>query len=118
MDGTLVTSDATSPYSATWNAASASVGNHTVTGTAFDAAGNSAASSVQVTIVAPTPPPAGVKNVALAANGGAVTAYSHQFNERGYAQYVIDGRRAVRHATNRVVGQGSGIERVGDREVQ
>ena len=83
----------TSPYSATWNAASASVATHTVTGTAFDAAGNSAASSVQVTIVAPTPPPAGVKNVALAANGGAVTAYSHQFNERGYAQYVIDGKK-------------------------
>ena len=40
VDGTLVLSDPTAPYAATWDATSAAVGSHTITATAYDAAGN------------------------------------------------------------------------------
>ena len=56
VDGTLVASDASSPYSATWNSSSAGVGAHTVQVTAFDVAGNSASTSVSVNVPAPPPP--------------------------------------------------------------
>ena len=53
VDGTLITSDPTSPYAATWNASSATAGSHTILATAYDAAGNSASSSRSVTVPAP-----------------------------------------------------------------
>ena len=46
VDGTLIASDLTAPYAATWNATSATAGSHTILATAYDAAGNSAGSSV------------------------------------------------------------------------
>ena len=51
VDGTLITSDLSAPYAATWNASSASAGSHTILATAYDAAGNSASSSVSVTVL-------------------------------------------------------------------
>ena len=53
VDGTLVLSDTTAPYAATWNAASAAPGAHTITATAYDAAGNTKVASVGVTVPAP-----------------------------------------------------------------
>ena len=52
VDGALIASDASAPYAATWNAASASAGGHTILATAYDAAGNSTNSSVIVTVPA------------------------------------------------------------------
>ncbi len=58
-DGVLLGTDTTAPYAGTWNAASAAAGSHTILATAYDVAGNSANSSVSVTVPAPadtTPP--------------------------------------------------------------
>jgi peptidoglycan/xylan/chitin deacetylase (PgdA/CDA1 family) len=50
VDGTVIGSSTASPYQVTWNSAAAGNGNHTVTATAYDAAGNaSTPSSVTVT---------------------------------------------------------------------
>jgi hypothetical protein len=60
VDGSAVTTDSTAPFSAVWNAADAAVGNHTITATAYDGAGNSAVAtrSVVVTAAPPAPTPA------------------------------------------------------------
>ena len=62
VDGTLVGSDNSSPYSIPWNTATAAAGIHTITATATDAAGNSASNSIQVmvntTVIPPTTLPA------------------------------------------------------------
>ncbi|HVE85548.1 MAG TPA: Ig-like domain-containing protein, partial [Myxococcales bacterium] len=51
VDGGLLSSDTTSPYSASWNTAAASNGAHTLTAKAFDAAGNNTTSAaVGVTV--------------------------------------------------------------------
>ena len=59
VDGVLIGTDSSAPYTGTWNAASAAVGCHTILATAYDVAGNSASASVAVSVPAPadtTPP--------------------------------------------------------------
>ena len=92
-DGVLLGTDATAPYTGTWNAASAAVGSHTILATAYDVAGNSANSSVAVSVQAAPPAPGGT-NVASAANGGSVLGFSNQFDARALAGYVVDGKKA------------------------
>ncbi|HEU0249838.1 MAG TPA: Ig-like domain-containing protein [Solirubrobacteraceae bacterium] len=63
VDGTVVGSDSSSPYSIGWNSASVANGTHTVAARALDAAGNTASSSTTTVAVAnlasaPPPPPA------------------------------------------------------------
>ena len=43
--------------------------------------------------IAPIHAAAAPTNVALAANGGAVTGFSHQFDSRARAKYVVDGKK-------------------------
>lgn len=50
VDGTTIGTSFTSPFSQTWNSASVTNGNHTLTVTAKDAAGNAASSSIQVSV--------------------------------------------------------------------
>ena len=60
VDGALRSSDASSPYSYSWDTTGASNGSHTVAARARDAAGNTATSSVTVTVsnsVPDTTPP-------------------------------------------------------------
>ncbi|HSB03852.1 MAG TPA: Ig-like domain-containing protein, partial [Thermodesulfobacteriota bacterium] len=59
LDGVnLGTEDTTSPYSVSWNTATASNGSHTLTAVARDAAGNTTtATAVTVTVSNATPPP-------------------------------------------------------------
>ncbi len=92
-DGVLLGTDTTAPYAGTWNAAAAAVGSHTILATAYDVAGNSANSSVSVSVQAAPPAPGGT-NVASAANGGSVLGFSNQFDSRALAGYVIDGKKA------------------------
>jgi len=53
VDGTLLVSDASSPYSTTWDASTASAGSHTISVTAYDAAGNNTVATRSVTIAPP-----------------------------------------------------------------
>src|ERR1051326_2401689 len=59
VDGTQVATSASAPYGFTWSASTASAGTHTITATAYDAAGNSKASSTSVSVaaLADTTPP-------------------------------------------------------------
>jgi subtilisin family serine protease len=59
LDGVALGSDASAPYSFTWNTTSVSNGAHTLTATATDTAGNTAASPISVTVnnSADTTPP-------------------------------------------------------------
>jgi hypothetical protein len=57
MDGALLSTDTTSPYSASWNTTAATNGAHSLTARAFDAAGNQATSAaVGVTVNNGSPP--------------------------------------------------------------
>ena len=57
VNGTVVNTDTSAPYSYGWSTASAATGNHTVTAKAYDAAGNVATSTAAtVTVNAVTPP--------------------------------------------------------------
>lgn len=91
VDGQLVGSDATAPYSLTWTASTP--GAHSLMAIATDNQ-NASTTSVQVnvTVTTVTPAPGGT-NVALAASGATATAsstYSADYGPRA----AIDGRRS------------------------
>lgn len=50
LNGVLKSTDTAAPYSYSWNSTTVSNGNYTITTKAFDAAGNSSASSVTVAV--------------------------------------------------------------------
>ncbi len=56
VDGTLVGTDATAPYAATWNATGATPGSHAIQARAYDAAGNTTNAGVTVTVPDTTAP--------------------------------------------------------------
>jgi trimeric autotransporter adhesin len=71
VDGVLVASDASSPYSASWNTTTVANASHSLTARAFDAANNqtlSGAVSVTVNNAAP-PPPTGTATLTVTATG-------------------------------------------------
>ena len=58
VDGAALGSDDNvAPFSVSWNTAAASNGTHTLSATAYDAAGNTASSSIVVTVANTTTPP-------------------------------------------------------------
>ncbi len=59
VDGSLKATDSSSPYSFSWDTTTVSDGSHTVTANAFDAAGNSASSSISVSVSNGGPTPTG-----------------------------------------------------------
>ncbi len=69
VDGTLVGTDSTAPYNATWDASAASIGFHTVAATAYDAAGNAASASVIVEVPPPSDTAPPTVSVTSPANG-------------------------------------------------
>lgn len=50
IDGSVLTSDTTSPYSMGWNTFGVTEGSHTITATAYDAAGHSTSATITVNI--------------------------------------------------------------------
>ncbi len=63
VDGTVVNSDISSPYSFSWNSTSLPNGSHTITAKAYDAAGNiTTSSSVTITVNNSTSKPGDVNN--------------------------------------------------------
>jgi subtilisin family serine protease len=85
-NGTLLGSDATSPYSLTWNAP---MGSYTLTATAVDNLGAAGTSAVARVVVNPIP---GRVNVALASNGGIPSA-SSTYNANYPASGATNGDR-------------------------
>lgn len=57
VDGALISTDTTSPYQASYNTSSLSVGSHTITARTTDTASATASSSVTIKIGAPATPP-------------------------------------------------------------
>ena len=57
IDGATMATDTTAPYSTLWDATSAAVGDHAITVTAYDGAGNSAIATRSVTVGAKQPTP-------------------------------------------------------------
>ena len=51
MDGTSLGTDTSSPYTFSWNTSTAPNGDHTLSATVSDAAGNTASSSISVTVI-------------------------------------------------------------------
>ena len=77
VDGVLKNADSASPYSYSWNTAGTAAGTHSVTATAFDAAGNSATSSpANITLQASVPPP-GNGIASLTFDDGTIGQYNH-----------------------------------------
>ena len=70
VDGVLLSSDTSSPYSASWNTTSATNATHSLTARAFDAANNQTTSgAVSVTVNNTAPPPPGTATLTVTATG-------------------------------------------------
>ena len=97
LDGlNLGAEDVASPYSITWNTTTATPGAHTLTAVARDAAGNTALSSVTVTVSNPdtTPPTISITAPAAAATvSGSITVSANASDNVGVVgvQFQLDG---------------------------
>ena len=93
VDGGLQSSDTTSPYSASWDTTTVANGSHTLTSTAYDAAGNSATSTavtVTVSNVADTTPPTAPGGLSASAGKKKVTlSWSASTDNVGVTGYQV-----------------------------
>jgi hypothetical protein len=69
VDGALLSSDTSAPYSASWNTTSATNASHSLTARAFDAAGNQTPSGAVSVTVNNTAPPPGTATLTVTATG-------------------------------------------------
>jgi hypothetical protein len=85
LDGSnLASEDTSSPYGITWNTATASPGNHTLTAVARDASGNTKTSApVTVTIAAPPAGPTPVAAYSFDDGGGTVAGDASGHGKQG-----------------------------------
>jgi hypothetical protein len=93
VDGVLLTSDASSPYSANWDTSGVAPGSHTIEVKAIDGAGLSATSSIQVSIASPPPPPPSVEKgtLTVTVTNGSGTPLA------GVKVVVVDSATGARH---------------------
>ena len=94
VDGVLLASDFTVPYAVTWDVSGASPGLHTIAATAYDAAGNSAVSSVGVTVPDTTKPSVSITSPANGAEvSGLVALAASASDNAGVArvEFRVDG---------------------------
>lgn len=94
INGNIVSSDNTSPYSYTWNTSSVSAGVHILNATVVDAAGNSSSHSIEVTINTTVLPP-----VTIPSSFSLITPTpGHQGNEGSCVPFAIAyGARSIEH---------------------
>jgi hypothetical protein len=104
INGNLVGTDNTTPYSFAWNTSSYANAGHTLEARAFDMAGNASTSTVSVTVnnvVTPPPPPQTPTPVAGDVNGdGAATTADLSIILKNY------GKRNATRADGDLTGDG------------
>jgi len=105
VDGSLIATDTSAPYSTTWNAEASLLGLHSITAKAFDAAGNSSANTVTPRVVDATAPV--VKFTApltgaLLTTGTKVTLAATATDNRGVArvEFTVNGVLKFSDTTN------------------
>ncbi|MBC7452759.1 MAG: S8 family serine peptidase [Massilia sp.] len=112
VNGTVVGVDSATPFSFSWNSANAANGMNTLVATAFDKAGNAAASSPVAVNVANAPPPVVkdttapvvmIDNPVAGSVSGSVNVSVHATDNSGAA-----GIRQTLYIDNVLVAQGSG----------
>ncbi|RKH64057.1 extracellular catalytic domain type 1 short-chain-length polyhydroxyalkanoate depolymerase [Corallococcus llansteffanensis] len=116
IDNALAGTDPASPYAYTWNSATATNGTHVLVARAYDAAGNTAASStVTVTVTGGTsdttaPTVSFASPTGGATVSGAVTLAANAADDRGVTkvEFLVDGA---------VVGQGVSAPQAGRFEL-
>ncbi|MGB9106500.1 MAG: Ig-like domain-containing protein [Terriglobales bacterium] len=92
LDGALLTTNVSPPYSATWNTNTASLGSHTLMARAYDQAGNSTTSAaVSVNVVDTTPPTVAVTSPANGSyvSKGTTVAISATASDNRSVQKVV-----------------------------
>ena len=96
VDGGVVGSDTTSPYSISWNSATVSNGAHTVSSRAYDAAGNSGASAGVPVTVSNVAPPVTVTFTSIGSEDGRTNESSETSNVGGAATASDTGTNGLR----------------------
>ena len=97
VDGVLLGSDTTAPYSFTWNTTTLSNGTHTLATTASDAAGNTSSSSVSITVNNPvldtTPPTVNITSPTGGNVNGVVSVLANAIDNVGVVKVnlYVDG---------------------------
>ncbi len=95
VDGVVIGTDNTAPYSISWNTTTVAAGIHSLTATATDAAGNSNSGSIQVTVnttvISPVPVPSSYQlttpTPANQAGEGSCVAFAIAYGARSIEQY-------------------------------
>ena len=108
IDGTVVGTDNSSPYSFSWSTTSIATGIHTVTATAYDAAGNTSSQSIQVTVnttvINPPTLPASAQLIMppVRNQGGefSCVAFAAGYAARSAEQFYKTGASGYNNATN------------------
>lgn len=105
VDGSLIATDTSAPYSTTWNAEASLLGLHSITAKAFDAAGNSSANTVTPRVVDATAPVVKFTTPltgALLTTGTKVTLTATATDNRGVArvEFTVNGVLKSSDTTN------------------
>jgi hypothetical protein len=121
VDGTLLASDTTSPYSVIWNTTTVAEGAHTLTARAIDTSNNSTTSSaVSITVdnVPSSTLPSGWTSTDVGAVGGAGSAsYANPtFTLNGAGTDIIDRADAFQFVHRSFSGDGDLVARVSTLE--
>ncbi|RXK58127.1 hypothetical protein ESA94_19135 [Lacibacter luteus] len=108
IDGTVVGSSTTAPYNFSWNTSSVVAGIHTITVTAVDAAGNTGAQSIQVTVSTTVLPPAPLPSkltlympsVGYQGSEGSCVAWAVAYYARSAEAYYRSGAAGYSQSVN------------------
>ena len=95
VDGAVLAVDSSAPYSAAWDSSAASPGAHTITATAFDAAGNTNSASATVLTPDPVPPTISMGSPADGATVSGTVPIAATASDVGwgvaYVEFSVDG---------------------------
>ncbi len=108
VDGMVIATDNTSPYTFSWNTTSVASGVHSLSATAVDAAGNQASTQVQVTVNTTVVPPATLPPsyqlemplVRSQGTEGSCVAFAAVYAARSAEQFYSTNATAYSDATN------------------